>query len=191
VQLTTLYRGTQKLSMSTRAGEFVTLREVIDEVGVDAARYFFVRMRTDSHLNFDLELAKKRSNDNPVYYVQYVHARICSIFKKFEQKKPDLKRFPWNEELLVFLGEKAELDLIQLLTDFPYLIQQSARALEPNRICNYLEECAAAFHHFYAHHKVISEDAALTAARLALADCVRTVIKNGLALIGVSAPERM
>jgi arginyl-tRNA synthetase len=191
VQLTTLFRGQQKLSMSTREGEFVTLREVIDEVGVDAARYFFVRMRTDSHLNFDLEFAKRRSYDNPVYYVQYVHARICSIFKKLGLKKPSFKLPLWDKVPIELLQEAEELNLIKLLSDFPIAVQRSAETLEPNRICNYLEELAAAFHQCYTKHTVISDDDSMTAARLALAEGVRIVIRIGLLLLGVSAPESM
>ena len=191
VQLTTLFRGSQKLSMSTRAGEFVTLREVMDEVGVDAARYFMVRMRTDSHLNFDLELAKKQSNDNPVYYVQYVHARICSIFKKLAEKKQGFALPPWEKVHLNMLREDEELALIMLLSDFPYAVECSAEALEPHQICNYLEELAAAFHQCYTRHTVISDDPDLTAARLALAEGVRIIVRSGLGLLGVSAPEQM
>ena len=191
VQLTTLFRGKQKLSMSTRMGEFVTLREVMDEVGVDAARYFLVRMRTDSHLNFDLDLAKKRSNDNPVYYVQYVHARICSIFKKLAEKKPDFTLPPWEKVSLGMLRQDEELNLLTLLSDFPYAVECSAEALEPHQLCNYLEELAAAFHQCYTKHTVISDDHDLTAARLALAEGVRIIVRNGLDLLGVSAPEQM
>lgn len=191
VQLTTLFRGSQKLSMSTRAGEFVTLREVMDEVGVDAARYFMVRMRTDSHLNFDLELAKKQSNDNPVYYVQYVHARICSIFKKLAEKKQGFELPSWEKVRLDPLREDEELALIMLLSDFPYAVECSAEALEPHQICNYLEGLAAAFHQCYTRHTVISDDADLTAARLALAEGVRIIVRSGLGLLGVSAPEQM
>lgn len=191
VQLTTLFRGREKLAMSTRAGEFITLRELMDEVGIDAARYYFVRMRIDSHLNFDIELAKSRSNDNPVYYVHYVHARVCSIFKKLAGKKPGFITPPIEDAPLDLLKEAEELKLIRLLSDFPLVIERSAETLEPNKICNYLEELSAAFHRCYAKHKVISDDDLLTAARLALADGVRIVIRNGLALLGVSAPERM
>jgi arginyl-tRNA synthetase len=191
VQLTTLFRGREKLSMSTRAGEFVTLREVVDEVGVDAARYFFARMRTDSHLNFDLALAAKRSNDNPVYYVQYVHARICSIFKRLPEKLPGFVLPPWDEAPLERLVQREELDLIGALSEFPYTVGKAADSLEPNLLCNYLEALAAGFHRCYAAHTVISSDAALTAARLALAEGVRAVVRSGLDLLGVSAPEEM
>ena len=191
VQLTTLFRGKEKLSMSTRAGEFVTLREVMDEVGVDAARYFFASMRTDSHLNFDLALAAKRSNDNPVYYVQYVHARICSIFKRLPEKLPGFVLPPWQSAPLALLKEREELDLLGLISDYPLTVARSAEALEPNAICNYLEGLAASFHQCYTKHTVISENAALTAARLALAEGVRCVVRSGLGLLGVSAPEEM
>lgn len=191
VQLTTLFRGAEKLSMSTRAGEFITLRQLMDEVGVDAARYFFARMRTDSHLNFDLDLATKRSNDNPVYYVQYVHARICSMFRKLAEKKPGYALPTWDDVPLGLLREDEELNLIRLLSDFPLTVGRSAEALQPNMICNYLEELAAAFHQCYTEHTVISGDDNLTAARLALAEGVRIVVGLGLDLLGVSAPEQM
>jgi arginyl-tRNA synthetase len=191
VQLTTLFRGTQKLSMSTRAGEFITLREVMDEVGVDAARYFCARMKVDSHLNFDLELAKERSQDNPVYYVQYVHARVCSMFKRLGEKKPGFTLPPWDRIALDALGEDEELNLMKILADFPTVVERSTEALEPNLVCNYLEDLAAAFHQCYTRHTVISEDAGLTAARLALAEAVRLVVRIGLDCLGVAAPERM
>lgn len=191
VQLTTLFRGDRKLSMSTRAGEFVTVRQLIDEVGVDAARYYFERMKVDSHLNFDMELAKARSNNNPVYYVQYVHARICSIFKRLADKKPGFRLPPWDEAPLEMLEEDEERKIISLLADFPLVIERAAEALEPGRICNYLEGLAASFHQCYTRHTVISDDDGLTAARLALAEGVRTVVRNGLGLLGVSAPEQM
>jgi arginyl-tRNA synthetase len=191
VQLATLFRGKQKLSMSTRMGEFVTLREVMDEVGVDAARYFLVRMRIDSHLNFDLELAKRRSNENPVYYVQYVHARICSIFKKLAEKKPGFALPPWEKAPLGMLRQSEELNLLALLSGFPDAVECSAEMLEPNQLCNYLEDLAAAFHQCYTEHTVISDDPDLTAARLALAEGVRIVVRNGLGLLGVSTPEQM
>lgn len=177
--------------MSTRAGEFVTLREVMDEVGVDAARYFFARMRTDSHLNFDLALAAKRSNDNPVYYVQYVHARICSIFKRLPEKLPGFVLPPWEEVPLALLVQREELDLLGLVAEFPHAVAKAAEALEPNMLCNYLEGLAAAFHQCYTEHTVLSGDTALTAARLALAEGVRAVVRSGLGLLGVAAPEEM
>ncbi|MDD5557946.1 MAG: arginine--tRNA ligase [bacterium] len=191
VQLTTLFRGKERLRMSTRAGEFITLRQVMDEVGVDAARYFFARMRTGSHLHFDLELARRRSNDNPVYYVQYVHARVCSIFARLPEKAPGFTLPPTDGIPLDRLGEREELDLMKRIADFPTAVERSAEALEPNGICNHLEELATAFHQCYTRHTVISDDPGLTAARLALADAVRTVVRNGLGLLGVSAPARM
>ncbi|MCX6353412.1 MAG: arginine--tRNA ligase [Candidatus Aureabacteria bacterium] len=191
VQLSTLFRGAQKLSMSTRAGEFITLRELMDEVGVDATRYFFARMRTESHLNFDLDLAKKRSNDNPVYYVQYVHARVCSMYKKLNEKKPGFSLPAWENVRFDLLREREERDLIKRLSDFPLAVEQSAAALEPNLICNYMEDLAAAFHQCYTEHTVISEDDSLTAARMGLAEGVRIIVRNGLDLLGVAAPESM
>jgi arginyl-tRNA synthetase len=190
VQHCTLWEGKKSLSMSTRAGEFVSLRQVMDEVGKDAARYFFVRRRKESHLDFDLELARRRSNDNPVFYVQYAHARINSIFRKyrerFNQSPPDPR-----ETDLERLSEPAEMEVLKQLARFPELVRSAALTSQPHLLPSYLEELAAVFHGYYTRHRVIGPEQELTAARLALARAVQQVLAEGLDLLGVSAPEKM
>lgn len=181
IQLATLYREGKPVSMSTRQGEFVTLRELLDEVGRDAGRFFFLMRKADSHLDFDLELAKKHTAQNPVYYVQYAHARICSILEKQNADKADLK----------LLKEKEELDLIKFLSQFPYALKTCGQNLEPHGLVAYLQELASTFHYFYDKHRVIGDDAELTRARLYLVNCTRIVLSNGLRLLGVSAPNKM
>lgn len=184
VQLTTLYRQGQPVRMSTRAGEFVTLQELIDEVGVDAARFFFIMRRIESPLDFDLDLAKQKSQDNPVYYLQYAHARICSI-SKFAQRKVS------TQAALELLASQEETDLIKMISEFPKILVQSSQMLEPYRLADYLRDLAACFHRFYSVHRVVTEDAALTDARLLLVDSVRITLRNGLHLLGISQPETM
>jgi len=184
VQLTTLFRKGQPVRMSTRAGEFVTLRELYEEVGVDAARFFFVMRRQESHLDFDLDLAKEKSQENPVFYLQYAHARIASLAKYSEQgitTKVDLK----------LLATPEEAELIGCLSQFSEYLIQASRATEPYRLADYLRQVAACFHKFYSHHRVVSEDKELTKARLLLADATRIVLRNGLELLGITQPESM
>ncbi len=192
VQLVNLLRDGKPVTMSTRAGEFVTLREVIDEVGRDAARFLFLLRHYESPLDFDLELAKKQSNDNPVYYVQYVHARISNILKKAEER--GYKDIDWHDDFSGILTLPEEIQLIKLMARYPDVVAMSARLMEPHRIPFYMKELAAAFHAYYHDrnkHKVVSDDAKLSAARLYLVSAVRIIMSNGLALMGVSAPERM
>lgn len=184
VQLVTLYRNGQPVRMSTRTGEFVTLRELFEEVGVDAARFFFVMRRIESHLDFDLELAKAQSDENPVYYLQYAHARISSILE-FSKRKVD------SHANLEKLNQPEETALVKKLAEFPSTLLQASQNLEPYRIVEYLRELAAAFHKFYSLHRVVTEDQELTNARLLLADGVRIVLRNGLELLGVSQPQKM
>ncbi len=184
VQLTTLYRNGEVVRMSTRAGEFVTLKELVDEVGKDAARFFFLMRKVESHLDFDLELAKQKSQDNPVYYLQYAHARISSILRNAPQKIQD----DANIELLI---QHEEIELIKRIYDYPNSILSAAETLEPYRIVDYLRELAAAFHKFYSQHRVLADEPALAQARLTLVDAVRIVLRNGLSLLGVSKPETM
>ncbi|MDD5084549.1 MAG: arginine--tRNA ligase [Candidatus Omnitrophica bacterium] len=184
VQLTTLYRKGEPVRMSTRAGEFVTLRELLDEVGPDATRFFFLMRKTDSHLDFDLELAKQKSMDNPVYYLQYAHARISSIVRHSEMALTD--KADTN-----LIREKEELVLVKKLNDFPHIVKQAADSLEPYRVIDYLRDLAATFHQYYHIHRVVTKDEALTRSRLLLIDCVRIVLRNGLMLLGVSQPEKM
>jgi len=189
VQLATLFRNGVILSMSTRKGEFITLKEVMDEVGYDVTKFFFLMRKLDSHLDFDLEVAKKNSLDNPVYYIQYAHARIASIFEFSRNLKAALNTAAYKPELL---KEPEEELLLRLLCQFPIVVEGSANALEPYRVVDYLNELAKVFHNFYTKHRVVSEeDLALTKARLSLVRSVKVVLANGLRLLGVSLPERM
>lgn len=186
-QFVTLYEGKEKVKMSTRKANFVTLDELIDEVGADVVRWFFLMRSMQSHLNFDLTLAKTQSDENPVYYNQYAHARICSILRHAESKGI---RFQ-NPEAVKRLQEKSELDLIKKLMEFPKLVLNCAREYEPHLIPQYLSEVSTAFHKFYTECWVVGEDAELTQARLALCVATKMVLANGFAIVGVSAPERM
>jgi arginyl-tRNA synthetase len=188
VQFVTLVREGKKISMSTRSGEFVTLREVLDEVGPDAARFFFLTKRCDSHLDFDLDLAKKQSRDNPVYYVQYAHARVASIFRIAAERDIDVDTSNPDLEALSLPEEQR---LVKHLGDFPDMLSEAAESLEPHRITFYLMELAETFHAYYHDNRVLIEDQRLKKARLYLVEAVRQVIANGLGILGVSAPERM
>ena len=189
VQLVNLLRDGKPVAMSTRSGEFDTLRQVVDEVGKDAARYNFLMRRSDSHLDFDLELAKRQSNENPVYYVQYAYARICSIIRMAAERgfAPPL----YDKAELGLLKLPEEIDLIKAITRFPEVVEGAARTLEPHRLTFYLNDIAAIFHSYYNKNKVISDDGALTGARLFLVKSIRTVLKNALTMLGVSTPEKM
>ncbi len=189
VQFAVLYRGGERVQMSTRSGEFVTLRELIDEVGVDAARFFYLMRRSDQHLDFDLDLAKSQSQDNPVYYLQYAHARICSIFRQAGLAyEADMREGLAARAALV---EKREQALAALLGRFPDVVGNAARDREPHQIANYLREVAVEFHGYYNAHKILTPEPELRAARLALCAAVRIVLANGLRLLGVSAPTEM
>jgi arginyl-tRNA synthetase len=189
VQLVNLLREGKPVAMSTRSGEFVTLREVVDEVGKDAARYNFLMRRSDSHLDFDLDLAKRQSSENPVYYVQYAHARICSILRIAAERGHTVPAFDRADLSLLQLPE--EIDLVKAITRFPEVLEGAARTLEPHRLTFYLNDLAALFHSYYNKNKVISEDGALTGSRLFLSRSVLTVLKNALKILGVSTPEKM
>lgn len=186
VQLATLYKGGQVVSMSTRAGEFVTLHEVMDEVGKDVARFCFIMRRISSHLDFDLDAVKKESSENPVYYIQYAHARIWSILEYGKK----LRKLPANFDSKL-LNQPEELDLIRMLRQFPLVVNLSGKALEPYIVLQYLQDLATVFHSFYNKHRVVSEDLSLSKSRLVLVDCVRVVLANGLQLLGVSLPKKM
>jgi len=188
VQLATLYRDGIALSMSTRKGEFITLREIVKEVGRDVTRFFFLMRKLDSHLDFDLEVAKQRSRENPVYYIQYAHARIWSI-KNYMSKMQVKPAFRKNNTSL--LRENEEIMLSRLLYQFPRYVSACAAHLEPYFMIVYLNELARIFHDFYTKHRVVGEDAGLTRARFFLIECVRICISNGLRLLGVSLPKRM
>ncbi len=189
VQLVNLLRKGKQIAMSTRAGDFVTLGDVINEVGRDAARFIFLTRRSDSPLDFDLELAKEKSADNPVYYVQYAHARICSIKRLAQERQLDLIG-PTNLDLNR-LNLAEEIALIKQLSLYPEVVENSARFLEPHRVPYYLTQLASAFHSYYKHHRIIQDDLNLAQARFYLVQAIRIVIRNGLELLGVSAPEQM
>ena len=184
VQLASIFREGKAVEMSTRKGQYITLREVLDEVGKDTARFFFLMRRTDSHLDFDLELAKRQTPENPVYYVQYAHARICSIIGN--AKKTDYKKATAS-----LLKAEEELKLIKRLSQFPYTLRIILRTLDPYSITAYLQNLAADFHRFYDRHRVLGEDSDLTRSRLALIEATRIVLAGGLRLLGVAAPRKM
>ena len=189
VQFAVLYRGKEKVSMSTRGGEFVTLRELREEVGNDAARFFYALRKPDQHMDFDLDLAKSKSSENPVYYVQYAHARICSVFKQITEKGMDTPATSQPDYAL--LVEDREFALLQSLSRFPEVVESAAKSLEPHQIAYYLRDLATAFHGYYNAHPFLSSEPDLRLARLGLIDATRQVIANGLELLGVSAPEQM
>jgi len=186
VQFAVLYRDGQKTSMSTRAGEFVTLRQLREEVGNDAARFFYVLRKSDQHLDFDLDLAKSQSADNPVYYVQYAHARVCSVLHQWGGKVSSLAAADLSP-----LTSERELALCARLTEFPDVIEAAAQEFAPHQVAFYLKELAGEFHSYYNAERILVDDPAVRHARLALAAAVRQVLRNGLQLLGVSAPESM
>lgn len=189
LQLVNLLRKGQPVAMSTRAGEFVTLREVREEVGRDAARFIFLTRKADSKLDFDLDLAKEKSNDNPVYYVQYAHARICSILRNADEKGIPIPLPDEVDPSLLVLPEEREL--IRSMAALPEVLENVALAMEPHRVTTWLRDIATILHSYYFQHRVLSGDAALTRARMGLVIGVRTVLSEALSLLGVSAPERM
>ncbi len=189
-QMVTVMRGGEEVKISKRAGSYVTLRDLIDEVGRDATRYFLCARSASSQLTFDIDLAVSQSNDNPVYYIQYAHARVCSVMRKLAEQDQS-----WDVEAgcaaLDRLGEEHEKALLKRLAAFPELVTTAAASREPHQIAHYLRELAGEFHTYYNAHKALVDDAALRDARLALYAAVRQVIANGLALLGVSAPQEM
>ena len=189
-QMVTVMRSGQEVKISKRAGSYVTLRDLIDEVGRDATRFFFIMRKPDSQLVFDIDLAKEQSPDNPVYYVQYAHARICSIFENAAEKGFVAPERPAPADLAV-LNSPEELQLIKLLSALPDTVDDSAQHFEPHRLTNYLTELAGCFHGFYNKNRVITDDHALTRARLYLLKRTAQTLKNALAFLGISAPERM
>lgn len=186
VQFAVLYRNGQKASMSTRSGEFVTLRELRSEVGNDACRFFYALRKSDQHLDFDLDLAKSQSNENPVYYIQYAHARICSVLKQWPGNPAELSAADLGR-----LDNPREQALANLIGQFPEVIEAAARDLAPHSVAFYLKDLAGEFHAWYNAERMLVEDAALCQARVALAAAVRQVIRNGLAILGVSCPGSM
>ncbi|KPJ54002.1 hypothetical protein AMJ39_02235 [candidate division TA06 bacterium DG_24] len=188
-QFVTLVSEGKRIRMSTRKAAFVTLDELIDEVGVDAVKFFFLLRKASAHLDFDIELAKRESDENPVYYVQYAHARISSILQ--HAGRVGVEVVPGSSADLSLLTEPEETILIKWMARFPDIVRRSAETLEPHRIPFYLMDLAAHFHNYYHRHRVVTDEALLTQARVVLVKCVAQVLRNGLSLIGVSAPESM
>jgi arginyl-tRNA synthetase len=186
-QFVTLFQGQEKVKMSTRKANFVTLDELMDEVGADVTRWFFLMRSMESHLNFDLALAKTQSDENPVYYNQYAHARICSILRNAEEKKVKYA----NRDTLNRLTDTSEFQLIKKLMEFPNLVQRCAEEFTPHQLTQYLSEVSTAFHKFYTECWVLTDDNELSQARLALCLATRTVLANGFKILGVTAPEKM
>lgn len=190
VQFAILYRGKEKVPMSTRSGEFVTLRQLRDEVGKDAARFFYVMRKSNQHMDFDLELAKSKSNENPVYYVQYAHARVASVFNTLAEKA-----YPFEQDLglsaLSLLDNEHEQQLLNQLQKYPEMLSLAARNKEPHQVAYYVRELANQFHTYYNAHQFIVEDPKLRNARLCLIKAIKQVLSNGLSILGVSAPEQM
>ena len=189
VQFVSLKRDGEKVFMSTRSGEFETLADVIKEVGVDATRFFFLMRSSDSHLDFDLELAKKASADNPVFYIQYAHARICSIFRTATEQ--GIKLLDSVDIDLSPLKNEEEFVMIKKILSFTEIIEKSAELLEVHRVPFYLQDLVGTFHRYYSRNRIVSDDHALSFARLFLMNCLRVTICNGLSIMGVSSPERM
>ena len=188
VQWVRLVEDGKQVSMSKRGGEFVSLRDLIDDVGVDAAKYFFLMRRTNAHLDFNLTLARKTSDENPVYYVQYAHARISSVISYARDEGVD---FPEDTNCIELLEEPEEIDLMRILVVFPQLVEGAALMREPHRLTTYAQQLAASFHHFYHICRIVSNDVRLSEARLLLAEATRTVLAESLRILGVSAPEKM
>ncbi|MDF2854778.1 MAG: argS [Neobacillus sp.] len=189
IQLVHLYKNGEKMKMSKRTGKAVTMRDLVDEVGLDATRYFFAMRSSDTHMDFDLDLAVSESNENPVYYSQYAHARICSILRSGEEQGI---RVDGSDTDYSLVGAEKEIDLLKKLGEFPLAVSEAALKRVPHRITNYIYELASAFHSFYNAEKVLdSEHPERTKARLALVKTVQITLRNALALIGVSAPEKM
>jgi arginyl-tRNA synthetase len=190
VQFAVLYRGGEKVQMSTRSGSFVTLRQLRNEVGQDAARFFYVMRKSEQHMDFDLKLATSKTNENPVFYVQYAHARVCSVLKQLAEKglQRDIQA---GEENLDMLTEEQEITLVSSLTRYPEVLERAAVQYEPHLLINYLRELAAEFHSYYNAHQFIVDDAALRNARLNLIYSVKQVLANGLNLLRIDTPEAM
>ena len=190
LQMVSLFRDGKPVKMSKRTGQAITLNDLIEEVGTDAARYFFIMRSLDTQLDFDLDLAKSHSNENPVYYIQYAHARIYSIYRQAKEAGANLS-MDWSDVKWDTLTNEYELELIKKMAAFPEEVQRAARERAPHRIAHFVHELAGMFHTFYNHCRIIQEDKDLEKARLALVTAVRITIANSLAILGVSAPEKM
>lgn len=195
-QLVNLFRGGEAVRMSKRTGEMVTFEELVEDVGADAARYWFLRRSTDQQVDFDIDLAREQSSDNPIYYIQYAHARICSIIRKAYNAGDDvpadrLVSALLDDTNLSVLTDEAELALVRKLTELPEVVELAARDLAPNKLTHYGEDLAATFHHFYSQCRVMHEDETIAQARLYLVDATRTALRTVFNLLGIGAPERM
>jgi arginyl-tRNA synthetase len=188
-QMVSLFQNGEKVKMSKRTGNAVTMEELMDEVGVDAIRYFFTMRSMDSHLDFDMDLAVSTSNENPVFYVQYAHARICSIFRQAEEQ--GITVLPWQKATINRLGTEQEFDLLRKIGELPETIAEAARIYAPHTIIRYVYELASQFHSYYKAERVITEDTEQSQARLQLLAALKVTLANTLALVGVSAPEKM
>ena len=188
--MVTVMRGGEEVKISKRAGSYVTLRDLVDEVGRDATRYFLIARKSDSQMVFDIDLARSQSNDNPVYYIQYAHARVCSVLRQLDERG-----LAWNRDnglaQLARLDNEHESALMAEISRYPEVVEAAALNLEPHLIASYLRDLANALHTYYHAHQFIVEDADLRDARIALAVAARQVLANGLDLLGVSAPEQM
>jgi arginyl-tRNA synthetase len=187
-QFVTVKRAGREVRMSKRKGEFFTLDQLLDEVGLDAARYFYLLRVSNSHLAFDIDLALKESEENPVFYVQYGHARIAGVLRHAHERGYTVETAHFNSSLLT---EDEELALIKVLLLFPEITNQAYQTLEPQKITVYMRDVATAFHQFYQHHRIIGDNHELSQARTALVLASKTVLSRGLGLLGVSAPDRM
>jgi len=192
-QFVTIVQNGEIVKMSTRKANYITLDELMDDVGVDATRYFFVMRKLGSHFEFDLDLAKKQSLDNPVFYVQYAHARICSVLRHCAAEKPHLQIDQLTAATVngALLAAEEEQDLVRHLAQCEETIQQAALSCEPHRLTAYLEKLAELFHRYYNQHQIVVADDALALARMALAVMIRHVLRNGLQMLGITAVERM
>ena len=186
IQFANLIRAGKKVTMSTRSGEFITLKELMDEVTTEAARFFYINRKADQHLDFDLDLAKEQSKDNPLYYIQYAHARICSVLKKSNTVNKDLV-----DSDLSLLDLEKEVEIQKILKQYPNVIERAAKSSEPHLICYYLKDLAGLFHSYYNSEKFIVEDEKLMNSRLFLLNGIKQVLLNGLLVLGINAPEEM
>jgi len=186
IQFVRLMRGGEEVSMSKRAGSYVTMRDVVNEVGADVMRFFLLMRSSESHLDFDLDLAKKESSENPVYYIQYAYARISSLFRKAEEEK-----LSDSVESINLLNKSEDIELVKKLLMYPEIVEESARLYAPHKLAYYLQELASEFHAYYNKFRIVDNDRELSKARLYLVRCVQTVLSNGLGLLGITAPERM
>ena len=188
VQFANLYRGKKKVSMSTRSGDFITLEQLLKEVGKDATRFFYIARKSDQHMDFDIELAKTNDSNNPVYYIQYAHARICSIFR---QSKENNMTFSYSKKCLDFLSEEEELKIIKKLYSYPDIVKKSAERYEPHLLTNYMRELAQEIHSYYNKFQILVDDNNIRNARLSLIEACRQVFENSGNIIGIKMPEKM